>query len=88
MLALAVSTARSAVSSCSKAAPTGCSYCHGRGASGRYSSGARQFAANVAMQLRLIDGKELTQLMVKYNVGVQVRESFDLKQIDEESFAE
>jgi restriction system protein len=49
---------------------------------------AREFAANVAMQLRLIDGKELTQLMVRYNVGVQVRESFDLKQIDEETFDE
>ena len=28
------------------------------------------------MRLRLIDGKELTKLMVRYNVGVQVRETF------------
>lgn len=40
------------------------------------------------MQLRLIDGKELTRLMVRYNVGVQVRETFELKQIDEEWFEE
>lgn len=38
------------------------------------------------MQLRLIDGLELTKLMVRYNVGVQVRETFHLKQIDEETF--
>jgi restriction system protein len=47
-----------------------------------------QFAENVAMRLRLIDGKELTKLMVRYNVGVQVRETFDLKQIDEDAFEE
>jgi restriction system protein len=55
---------------------------------GKFSPGALQFAENVAMRLRLIDGKELTKLMVRYNVGVQVRETFELKQIDEESFEE
>lgn len=55
---------------------------------GRFSPGALSFAENVAMRLRLIDGKELTRLMVKYNVGVQVRETFELKQIDEETFDE
>ncbi|UXA12374.1 restriction endonuclease [Mycobacterium sp. SMC-8] len=55
---------------------------------GRFSPGAKQFAENVAMRLRLIDGKELTKLMVRYNVGVQVRETFELKQIDEETFEE
>ncbi|MDI3314545.1 MAG: restriction endonuclease [Mycobacterium sp.] len=52
---------------------------------GRFSDGAR-FANSVNMRIRLIDGKELTKLMVRYNVGVQVRETFDLKQIDEEIF--
>lgn len=55
---------------------------------GRFSSGARDFADSVGMRLRLIDGKELTKLMVRYNVGVQVRETFELKQIDEETFEE
>jgi restriction system protein len=36
------------------------------------------------MRLRLIDARELVQ----YNVGVQVRETFELKQIDEEEFEE
>ncbi len=53
---------------------------------GRFSTGARVFADGVAMRLRLIDGRELTKLMVRYNVGVQVRETFELKQIDEEEF--
>jgi restriction system protein len=55
---------------------------------GKFSAGAKQFAENVAMRLRLIDGRELTKLMVRYNVGVQVRETFELKQIDEETFEE
>ena len=55
---------------------------------GRFSDGARQFADSVGMRLRLIDGRELTKLMVRYNVGVQVRETFELKQIDEEEFEE
>lgn len=53
---------------------------------GRFSTGAREFADGVGMRLRLIDGRELTRLMVRYNVGVQVRETFELKQIDEEEF--
>ncbi|MDG4789182.1 restriction endonuclease [Micromonospora sp. WMMD1102] len=55
---------------------------------GRYSPGARQFAESVAMRLVLIDGLELTRLMVRYNVGTSVRETFDLKQVDEEFFEE
>jgi restriction system protein len=55
---------------------------------GRFTTGARQFAQSVAMQLILIDGNELTRLMVRYNVGVQVHETFELKQVDEEFFEE
>ena len=40
------------------------------------------------LRLRLIDDRELTKLMVRYNVGVQVSETFELKQIDEEAFEE
>jgi restriction system protein len=55
---------------------------------GRFSPGARQFAESVPMRLVLIDGAELTQLMVRYNVGTSVRETFELKQVDEEFFEE
>ena len=34
---------------------------------GRFSSGARQFADQVAMRLVLIDGTELTRFMVRYD---------------------
>jgi restriction system protein len=40
------------------------------------------------MQLVLIDGAELTRLMVEYNIRVSVKETFDLKMIDEGSFEE
>ncbi len=53
---------------------------------GRFSAGARQFSEGVSMRLVLIEGVELTRLMVRYNVGVSIRETFDLKQIDEEFF--
>jgi restriction endonuclease Mrr len=36
---------------------------------GSFSSGARQFADQVAMRLVLIDGTELTRLMVPRGVG-------------------
>jgi restriction system protein len=37
-------------------------------------------------QLVLINGAELTRLMVEYNIGVSVRHTFELKVIDEVSF--
>jgi len=53
---------------------------------GRFSSGARQFAEGVPMRLVLLDGKELARLMVRYNVGVAVRETFELKHVLEDFF--
>jgi restriction system protein len=53
---------------------------------GRFSSGARQFAEQVAVRLVLIDGTELTRLMVSYNVGVAVRETYKLKSVDDAYF--
>jgi restriction system protein len=53
---------------------------------GRFSGGARQFAEQVAVRLVLIDGTELTRLMVRYNVGVAVRETYELKAVDDDFF--
>ncbi|HVM15750.1 MAG TPA: winged helix-turn-helix domain-containing protein [Egibacteraceae bacterium] len=55
---------------------------------GRFSAGARQFAEAVAMRLILLDGEQLTRAMVRYNVGVSARETFELKQVDEDFFDE
>lgn len=39
---------------------------------GRFSAGARQFAEQVPVRLVLVDGTELTRLMVRYQVGVTI----------------
>ena len=54
----------------------------------RFSPGSRHFADGVAMRLVLIDGPELSRLMVRYNVAATVRETFELKQVDETFFEE
>jgi restriction system protein len=53
---------------------------------GRFTSGARDYAESVGMSLVLIDGAELARLMVRYNVGIAVRDTFELKQVDEDFF--
>jgi restriction system protein len=55
---------------------------------GRFSAGARQFAEAVPMRMVLLDGEQLTRAMVRYNVGVALRETFELKQVDEDFFEE
>jgi len=55
---------------------------------GRFSAGARLFAEAVQMRLVLLDGGQLTRAMVRYNVGVSARETFELKQVDEDFFDE
>lgn len=55
---------------------------------GRFSAGARLFSEAVPMRLVLLDGEQLTRAMVRYNVGVSARETFELKQVDEEFFDE
>lgn len=49
----------------------------------RFSPGARKFAESVAMRLVLLDGVELTRAMVVYNVGISVKETFELKQVSD-----
>ena len=40
------------------------------------------------MTLILIDGDKLVDYMLKYNVGVQVKNTIELKKIDEDYFEE
>ena len=50
---------------------------------------ARRKAASVQGKvIRLIDGEELTQLMIKHNLGVQVRTTIEIKKLDEDFFSE
>ena len=38
--------------------------------------------------IRLIDGEELTRLMIKHNLGVQIKTKIEIKKIDEDFFSE
>ena len=38
--------------------------------------------------IRLVDGEELTKLMIRHNLGVQVKTKIEIKKIDEDLFAE
>jgi restriction system protein len=52
-----------------------------------FSEGARTYAAHVPTRIILIDGERLAGLMIRYGVGVQVRQSYKVVEIDEDFFA-
>ena len=52
-----------------------------------FSSGALEFCSQLTRRVVLIDGARLAELMVRYNIGVRVRQSFYLKGIDGQYFA-
>ncbi len=54
---------------------------------GRYTSGAIDYANSIATRVILIDGSRLAELMIKYRVGVQTRSTYSLIEIDEDFFA-
>lgn len=53
---------------------------------GRFSQGARDYAAGIQDRIVLIDGVRLAELMIRYSVGVQVRRSVHIVDIDEDFF--
>lgn len=53
-----------------------------------FTAGAIDFARSIQKRLVLIDGDELTRLMVRHDVGVRVTQTFELKDIDENVFEE
>lgn len=56
---------------------------------GRFSQGAYDWARSYPhATLVLIDGKKLTQLMVKYNLGVSTERVLEIKRIDSDYFEE
>jgi restriction system protein len=54
----------------------------------RFTADALKYAANLPTRVVLIDGLELAELMVQYRVGVHVRETFDIVQVDDDFFDE
>lgn len=53
---------------------------------GRFSSGARDYADGVATRVVLVDGQRMAALMIRYGVGVQVRRSVQIVEVDEDFF--
>ncbi len=54
----------------------------------QFTSTAREFADRIAKRIILIDGSELARLMVRHNVGVRVRITYELKGVDEDYFSD
>lgn len=54
--------------------------------SGMFSDGAERAAKEAAVKVRLIDGEELVELMMDFNVGVANEETYIVKKIDSDFF--
>lgn len=52
----------------------------------QFTDGAKEYAEKVGLQVVLIDGARLTKLMIQFGVGVQVRETYKVVEIDEDFF--
>ena len=52
----------------------------------RFADNAREYAATVEAKVILIDGQELAQLMIDFNVGAISSQTYELKKIDEDYF--
>ncbi len=54
-----------------------------------FTKDAQDFAANLlSSNIVLIDGSQLTKLMIKYNLGVAVEQTYEVKRIDSDFFSE
>ncbi len=53
----------------------------------RFSSGAVEWVRMTPARIILIDGRRLTELMIRFGVGVQARETYEVVEIDEDFFA-
>ncbi len=53
---------------------------------GRFSQGAEDYARTAHTRVILIDGQRLTELMIRYGVGVQSRQILNVVAVDEDFF--
>ncbi|MGV9924497.1 restriction endonuclease [Nocardia rhamnosiphila] len=51
-----------------------------------FTSGAREYAQSIGTRIILIDGKRLAELMIRYGVAVQTRQTFTIVEVDEDYF--
>lgn len=53
----------------------------------RFSNEAKEYVNRIEKKIVLIDGEELAQLMIDYEVGVTVKETYVVKRLDEGYFS-
>lgn len=53
-----------------------------------FSAQAREFVRHLSQRVILIDGKDLTELMIEHDVGVRTSRRVEFKRIDEDFFAD
>lgn len=51
-----------------------------------FSPAAVEFCQHVSRRVVLVDGGKFAELMIRYNIGVQVRQSYQIKRIDPDYF--
>ena len=54
----------------------------------RFSKDALEYISLIEKKVVLIDGKQLADLMIKHNLGVSVKQTFQVKTIDTDYFIE
>ena len=54
----------------------------------KFSADANSYAKQVPLNVILIDGEKLGQLLIQYRVGVQVKQEFAIVEVDEDFFEE
>jgi restriction system protein len=54
----------------------------------RFTAAAIETAERVSHRIVLIDGDQLAALMIRYNVGVRIEETYHIKKVDEDFFLE
>lgn len=52
----------------------------------RFSADAQRFAGQIGTRIVLVDGERLARLMIKYGVGVQVKSTVQVVEVDEDFF--
>ena len=51
-----------------------------------FTEAAKKCAKEVSDTIILIDGQNLTKLMIEYNVGIQIEDTVQIKKLDEDFF--
>lgn len=53
-----------------------------------YSKEARQYVQGINQKIVLIDGRELASYMIEYNIGVSIKNVYEIKRVDNDYFEE